>query len=205
MTTFREYRQAQETGRLPDRDLPALPTDAVAFQGERAGLVSRAVAAGIDVALVFLVVLGTIAVLWMMSFIINPTNADFAGSLQQTADRVDRVPSVLSMVLYGYALNVLYWTAFWALSGRTIGNLIMGLRVVNRRGDHPGWLASFVRALLCTAFPIGLLWVLVSGRNRSIQDIVLRTNVIYDWVVGIPWLSRDPGPSYGHTTEKREP
>lgn len=200
MTSFRAYREAQAQGRLPDRDLPALPTDAVAFQGERAGLVSRAVAAGIDVAIVFLVVLATVAALWMLSFIINPTDTNIAGSLQQAADRTDRIPSMLTLVLYGYAVNVLYWTSFWALSGRTIGNLVMGLRVVNRKGDHPKWIGSFVRAVFCTAFPVGLLWVLVSGRNRSIQDVVLRTSVIYDWVVGIPWLSKNPGPSYGRET-----
>lgn len=195
MTSFRSYREAQAEGRLPDRDLPALPTDAIGFQGERAGLVSRAVAAGIDVVLVFLFVLATIAVLWMLSFIVNPGTTDFGGSLQQSAERVDRIPSVLSMVLYGYTVNVLYWTAFWALSGRTIGNLIMGLRVVNWKGRHPGWIGAFLRALFCTAFPIGLLWVLVSGRNRSIQDIVLRTSVIYDWVVGIPWLTKESVPT----------
>ena len=200
MTSFRAYREAQSEGRLPDRDLPALPTDAIGFQGERAGLVSRAIAAAIDVLLVFLFVLATIAVLWMLSFIVNPGTTDFSGSLQESAARVDRTPSVLSMVLYGYTINVLYWTVFWALSGRTIGNLIMGLRVVNRKGRHPGWVGAFLRALFCTAFPIGLVWVVFSGGNRSIQDIVLRTSVIYDWVVGIPWLSNNPGPSYGRAS-----
>lgn len=195
MTSFRAYREAQAEGRLPDRDLPALPTDAIGFQGERAGLVSRAVAAGIDVALVFVAVLITVLVIWMLSFIINPTDADVATSLQQAAARTDRTPSVLSMVLFGYAVNVLYWTAFWALSGRTIGNLIMGLRVVNRKGEHPGWVLSFIRALFCTVFPVGLLWVAISRRNRSIQDLVLRTSVIYDWVVGIPWLTKDSVPT----------
>ncbi len=198
MTTFREYREAVAHGRLPDRDLPALPTDAVVFQGERAGLVSRTVAAAIDVAIVFIVVLATIAGIWMLSFIINPTSADLTGSFENAASRTDRLPSVFSMVVYGYVVNVLYWTVFWATSGRTIGNLVMGLRVLNRRGRHPGWLVSFARALLCTAFPLGLAWVLVSGANRSVQDVILRTSVIYDWVVGIPWLTRDTAP---HTEE----
>jgi uncharacterized RDD family membrane protein YckC len=192
MTTFREYREAVSQGRHPGLDLPSLPTDAVAFQGERAGLVSRAVAAGIDVAIVFVVVLATVAALWMLSFLVNPTNADLASSFQSAASRTDRLPSVFSMVVYGYVFNVLYWTVFWAISGRTIGNLVMGLRVVNRKGRHPGWFVSLVRALLCTAFPLGLLWVLVSGANRSVQDLLLRTSVTYDWVVGIPWLTKDP-------------
>jgi len=202
MTTFREYRRREAEGELPDRSLPTLPTDAVRFQGDRAGLVSRGIAAVIDVVLIFVVVLLTIAAFWMLSFIVNPidpTTTATPGSVEMLADRQVRVPPVGLMIVYGYVLNVLYWTAFWALSGRTIGNLIMGVRVVNRRGRHPGWIAAFVRALFCTAFPVGLAWVAISSRNRSVQDVVLRTSVIYDWVVGIPWLVRNPGPSYGTT------
>jgi hypothetical protein len=42
---------------------------------------------------------------------------------------------------------------------------------------------ALVRAAFCVIFPIGLLWVLFSGQNRSLQDLVLRTSVIYDWDV----------------------
>ena len=193
MTSFREYQQARAHGMVPDHTVAELPTDAVRFQGERAGLVSRAVAAFLDFLIIFGIVLGTIAVIWMLSFVVSPINpADLptSESVQSVADRQRRIPSVGLMILYGYVLNVLYWTAFWALSGRTIGNLLMGLRVVNRKGDHPGWVLSLLRAMFCTIFPIGLLWVAVSKSNRSVQDTVLRTSVIYDWVVGIPWLAR---------------
>jgi hypothetical protein len=37
-----------------------------------------------------------------------------------------------------------------------------------------------VRAVLCTLVPVGLLWVLVSRDNRSVQDLLLRTSVLYD-------------------------
>jgi uncharacterized RDD family membrane protein YckC len=37
------------------------------------------------------------------------------------------------------------------------------------------------RALLCVVFPVGLLWVVVSRRNRAVHDIALSTAVIYDW------------------------
>lgn len=193
MTSFREYQQAREHGMVPDHTVAELPTDAIRFQGERAGLVSRAVAAFLDFLLIFAIVLGTIAVIWMLSFVVSPINpADLPGSdaVQTVADRPRRIPPVGLMIVYGYVLNVLYWTAFWALSGRTVGNLLMGLRVVNRKGDHPGWLLSLLRAMFCTIFPVGLLWVAISKSNRSIQDTVLRTSVIYDWVVGIPWLAR---------------
>jgi uncharacterized RDD family membrane protein YckC len=187
MTTFRQYREAMNGGETPDLQLPTLPSDAIAFQGERAGFVSRAVAACIDVLLVFLVVLGTIAVVWMLSFIVNPISPT-----APAAEQGERIPSVLAMVLYGYALNVVYWTICWATSGRTVGNLVMGLRVVNFKGRHPRWIGSLLRAMFCTIFPLGLLWVIVSGANRSVQDVVLRTSVIYDWVVTIPGFGLRP-------------
>lgn len=187
MTTFREYRAAAESSVPADHQAPKLPSDALAFQGERAGFVSRVVAAGIDVVLVFLFVLGTMAVLWMLSFIIDPMSPT-----TPTTPAPDRLPEVATMIVYGYCLNVLYWTVGWATGGRTVGNLIMGLRVVNRRGERVRWGGAFLRALFCTVFVPGLLWVIVSGANRSVQDVVMRTSVIYDWVIGIPGLNRKP-------------
>jgi uncharacterized RDD family membrane protein YckC len=180
VTTFREYREAMSAGVTPDLQMPTVPSDVVDYQGTRAGFVSRAVAACIDVLLVFLVVLGTIAVLWALSFILGSNSPGANGS------DVDRIPGAAAMVLYGYCLNWAYWTVGWATSGRTIGNLIMGLRVVNFQGRHPRWIGAAVRAAFCTVFPFGLLWVIPSGANRSVQDVVLRTSVVYDWVISIP-------------------
>jgi uncharacterized RDD family membrane protein YckC len=30
-------------------------------------------------------------------------------------------------------------------------------------------------------FPAGLLWVLASRRNASVQDLIVGTAVVYDW------------------------
>lgn len=190
MTSFRQYRDAMAAGTEPALDMPKLPSDAVAFQGDRAGFVSRALAASIDVALVYLVVLGTVAVWWAASFIFQPVN-----TTSPSLGTGDRIPDLAYFIVYGYVLNVLYWTVGWATGGRTIGNLVMGLRVVNHRGERMRWAGAFVRALFCTLFIPGIFWVIVSGANRSVQDVVLRTSVIYDWVIGIPGLSRKAGGS----------
>ncbi len=187
MTTFREYRAALAGGAPPLHEAPILPSDAVPIQGQRAGVVSRAVAASIDVCLVFIGVLGTVAGLWMLSFIVDPVSGTTAA-----AQASDRLPDIGWLIAWGYTLNIAYWTAGWALGGRTVGNLIMGLRVVNYRGERVRWLGAFVRAVFCTLFIPGLLWVIVSGTNRSVQDVVLRTSVIHDWVVGVPRLTRTP-------------
>jgi uncharacterized RDD family membrane protein YckC len=173
------------SGMTPDHEVPTVPSDVVDYQGKRAGFVSRAVAALIDVTLVFLVVLGTIAVIWALSFIFSPEAPGSTGSMAP-----DRIPGPAAMVLYGYWLNWAYWTIGWATSGRTIGNLVMGLRVVNFQGRHPRWIGAALRSAFCTVFPFGLLWVIPSGANRSVQDVVLRTSVIYDWVISIPGFRR---------------
>ena len=43
-------------------------------------------------------------------------------------------------------------------------------------------LVALARALLYVAFPIGLVWCAGSGTHRSLQDVVLRTSVVYDWM-----------------------
>lgn len=184
MTGFREYRAAAASGQTAGRRLPTLPSDAIAIQGDRAGLVSRAVAALIDVLLVFGAVLATMAGYWMFSFIVSPLPTT------GMVDTTERLPAVGPMILYGYFLNVVYWTIGWATGGRTVGNLVMGLRVVNFRGGRLRWSGALARALFCTLFVPGLLWVAVSGANRSVQDVVLRTSVIHDWVIGTPRMPR---------------
>jgi uncharacterized RDD family membrane protein YckC len=62
----------------------------------------------------------------------------------------------------------------------------MGVRVVSRKGGRLGWLVALARAAFSVGFPIGLGWALVSKRNRSVQDVVLRTIVIYDWSLRPP-------------------
>jgi uncharacterized RDD family membrane protein YckC len=62
-----------------------------------------------------------------------------------------------------------------------VGKQIAGLRLVTQGGRRlPLW-RSFVRALLYLIFPLGLLWILASRRNASVQDLVLGTTVLYDW------------------------
>jgi uncharacterized RDD family membrane protein YckC len=148
-----------------------VPYEARPYQGRRAGLVTRAAAAVIDVAIVLVALgvgyLGICAFL----FVLNPRNF--------TAP----TPSVTSVTVIGYLLLTLYLAVSWMGTGRTYGSHVMGLRVVNRQGRRLRPLVALVRAVLCVIFPIGLLWVMVSGQNRSLQDLVVRTSVIYDWDV----------------------
>ena len=148
-----------------------IPREARPFQGHRAGLITRIAAAAIDFGIIIIALgvcyLGVSAFL----FLLDPRN--FAAP----------APSPLVMYGVGGLLFTVYLAVSWRGSGRTYGNHVMGLRVVDRKGNRVHPLVSLVRAALYVIFPFGLLWVLVSGHNRSLQDLIVRTSVIYDWDV----------------------
>lgn len=81
-------------------------------------------------------------------------------------------------------LVVAYLTAGWALIGRTPGQLVLGLRVVAPGGGPPGAGRALVRALVAVAFPVGVLWTLVSRETRAVHDLVARTALVHDPPVG---------------------
>lgn len=169
MTTFREYRD--DHGEGGPVVLDTLPVSARKFQGERAGFVIRTIAAVLDVVFIGVVVVGIWIALWLFLLIVNPLE-DYG------------LPRVGYFVIGGYALMWLYWTWVWATNGRSLGQYLMGLRVLNHEGDRPGWKLATIRAAFCVVFQFGLLWAIISRRNRSVQDVVLRTSVIHDWSSG---------------------
>jgi hypothetical protein len=77
-------------------------------------------------------------------------------------------------------VGVVYLTVAWAMTGRTYGERLLGLRVLSSRFELLGWIRSFLRAVACVVFPVGLLWSAVSAQRHSLQDVVLRTVVVYD-------------------------
>jgi len=152
----------------------AAPSEAVAagsrssIQGIRAGLVTRSLANIADLVVVTLVVAGAYTAVAATRFLLGPTTFRFPA------------PSPETLLLLGLCVQALYFAATWAVVGGTYGDRLLGLRVTSDRGARLGWGRSAVRAVLCTLFPIGLIWVLVSRQNRSVQDLLLRTSVVYD-------------------------
>jgi uncharacterized RDD family membrane protein YckC len=100
-----------------------------------------------------------------------------------TAFSLPSLNAVFSTVVT-FAVAVLYLTGCWTVSGSTAGAVTMGLRVVGRRSQRVSLLDGLLRAISCVVVPVGLLWVVIDRRRRSLQDIVFRTRVVY---------SRPPG------------
>jgi uncharacterized RDD family membrane protein YckC len=152
----------------------AAPSAAVAagprasIQGTRAGLVTRSLANIVDLVVVVLVVAGGYAAVAATRFLLGPATFSFPA------------PSPRTLLLLGLCLQAVYFAVTWAVVGGTYGDRLLGLRVTDDRGTRLGWGRCAVRAVLCTIFPVGLIWVLVSRENRSVQDVLLRTSVTYD-------------------------
>jgi len=149
----------------------ALPHEARPFQGQRAGVVTRTAANVLDFLVAAGVIAGAYAGWCAVTFLLSPTKFSF--------------PAVSFFVLLVCTGGVLfiYFTVSWATTGRTFGDHQLGLRVVNPRGEQMRWPGAVVRSAFCVLLPIGLYWAIISPTNRSVQDAVLRTSVIYDWAV----------------------
>lgn len=149
----------------------AIPQHARPYQGRPAGLISRFLASCVDL----LMVVAILVILY----------AGWAGFLflLRPARFQPPEPSATLILVAGYVVLTLYLTLGWTLTGRTYGNHLMGLRVVTRAGVPARLPRSLLRALLCAIFPLGLFWTAFSARNQSVQDILARTAVTYDWHV----------------------
>ncbi|HJU97873.1 MAG TPA: RDD family protein [Jiangellaceae bacterium] len=164
-----------------------IPHAARPYQGRRAGLVSRTLAGAVDlVVIVSAFWLGYAAVSAVL-FVVDPRGFDFPDV------------SLGGWLAAEYVLAVGYLTLGWSTSGRTVGSLVMGLRVLSHNGSPMRPVGALLRALFCVTFPIGVLWIVVSAENRSLQDLVLRTSVVYDWHRRIPPAPEPTAPSRGPT------
>jgi uncharacterized RDD family membrane protein YckC len=132
-----------------------------------AGVVSRCLAAVMDLAVV-LVVIGLLYVgLLLTRLAVNPS-----------AFQLPKIGVVFSTTVT-FAISVLYLAGCWAVSGTTAGAAVMGLRVTGRRTERLPVVVALLRAVACVVFPIGLAWVAVDRRRRSLQDVVFGSRVVY--------------------------
>lgn len=146
-----------------------VPVEARPFQGNRAGFITRVLANLVDALVIGAVLLIIYGAWTLLKFSLSPT----AFSLPDLTFGI--------VLASGAIVGWIYLTAAWAGTGRTAGARLMGLRVVGFRGRVMRLPGAAARAAFCLAFMPGLVWVIVSKQNRSLQDTVLRTSVIHDW------------------------
>ena len=156
-------------------------------QGHYAGAMSRLVAFGID-----------IAVIWLLYSL-------FAVGLSLASQLVAGTPFTLAhhqiaglIVLVGWGF--IYFAYQWALNGKTVGMALFGLQVVAASGSPvTGRRAALRTVALPLSFlllGVGLLGILVQRERRALHDLLAGTAVIYSWdarAARLRWLARkDP-------------
>jgi len=146
-----------------------VPAQARGFQGQRAGVVTRVAASVVDFLLVIVAICLIYGGIALGLFVIRPSRFHWPENISWT------IP-----VLY-FILLTPYLALSWSGTGRTYGGALLGVRVVNYEGARLHVPVAVARAFLCIVFPVGLLWVVISSANRSVQDLIFRTSVIYDW------------------------
>jgi len=158
----------------------------VTAQAGRAGVVTRCLAAAVDAAvvagMVVLLYLGLVA----LRFAWSPLTFRWPTPSAQVSGTVF------------VAVATVYLTVAWARTGRTRGAGLLGLRVVSARLGPLGWWRAAVRAVVCVVFPVGLLWSAVSPTRRSVQDLLVRSLVVYD-------VHRDGGARLGAAARTSAP
>lgn len=100
------------------------------------------------------------------------------------AQRASALPrsALVAMGVVGAVLAAGYFLFFWSLSGQTLGKLLTGSRVVDRRGRALGFRRAMVRLLatLLAALPLGAgfigLWT--DTEHRGWHDRIAGTKVI---------------------------
>jgi uncharacterized RDD family membrane protein YckC len=150
-------------------ELSPVPKEVRAYQGETAGVVTRAVANTIDALVVGVMVGACYLGLVSVTFLRDPRSFVWPEG------------KALLGLTFTLLLAVAYLWLSWWLLGRSYGKHIMGIRVAGRRGHKLGPIRALGRAAFCVFFPIGFFWCVISPRRHSIQDIALYTSVTYDW------------------------
>ncbi len=138
---------------------------------EYAGLVTRAIAFGLDAGIVN----GVAALVGVI--------VGLALSILHLPSQIDALIAGVSAVAW-VIWSIAYFTFFWSTTGQTPGSRVMGIRVIDGRQRGPikpvramsrfGWLILAALPLLA-----GYLIMLWDHRRRCLQDRLARTVVIY--------------------------
>jgi len=151
---------------------PRPPTESVTAQGNYAGSVSRFVAYAIDLfasSAVFTLALAGI------SYVVKIVTGEQVSWNRQ---------NILVVVLY-VAWEFFYFGYSWAVSGRTLGMAVLGVRVVRADGataePRRGVLRALVFPLSFLLFGLGFLGILVQRERRALHDLIAGTAVVYAW------------------------
>jgi uncharacterized RDD family membrane protein YckC len=153
-------------------------------QGNYAGAVSRLVAFAADAGASWgLFTLGAAALDFSVQLV---TGGQFSLTKHPLA-------SLIALVIWEFV----YFTYQWALSGKTIGMALLGIRVVRADGSPIGWKQAVIRTvtlpLSFIVFGLGFLGILTNRHRYAWHDRFAGTAVVYSWdarAARLRWLAK---------------
>jgi uncharacterized RDD family membrane protein YckC len=150
----------------------ATPARSVTAQGNYAGSVSRLLAYAID--------------LFVSSAVFTLALAGISYVVQiVTGKQVSWNRQDIVVVVTYVAWEFFYFGYSWAVSGRTFGMAVLGVRVVRADGavaePRRGVVRALVFPLSFLLFGLGFLGILVQRERRALHDLIAGTAVIYAW------------------------
>ena len=148
--------------------------------GYHAGFVSRLLSLLIDLLLLILI----LAIVSLLLTELTTVTRSLWSSL--TGKELSSLLTQLTYSVLGiFTVYAVYFIFFWTFLGKTVGGIIIGLRLVNREGGKPSFWRCTVRFLVEFGIPgmliIGSIWIFINPRRRSIFDLISGTFVVYDW------------------------
>jgi uncharacterized RDD family membrane protein YckC len=156
---------------IPPSRATAAPDSKAQGTTASAGFVSRFLAMAIDLAVIVGIDLGAGATVQLVHLL-----------LPEWVWLTSAIPAVITGVIE--FVPFAYFFATVAVTGQTVGKLLMGLRVVSVDGRRLGIVRTLVRTLayLVSLIPLfaGFLWVLVDGDRRAWHDHIAGTRVVFD-------------------------
>lgn len=148
-------------------------TDFHVLQGRSAGFVTRLIAYFLDM----VVITGLLALTGWLAVVADNLIATMGMD-----------PGIDIATIYTISIPFIigtYFVVLWALTGRTIGKWVMGLKVVGRDGLPPTIGRSVLRLIGYGASTLvmwaGYFWVIIDDERQAWHDHIAKTWVIYDY------------------------
>jgi uncharacterized RDD family membrane protein YckC len=126
----------------PRQIIRDLAPDVDELRGRRAGFVTRAIAYSIDA---FIVIAGVPTILYGIAVVQGLLRLE---TPTYPPDIPDWVSGTISLLWTFW-----YFVALWWATGRTVGDVVMGVRVVSRKKQRVGIIAAGVRWWVMVATP----------------------------------------------------
>lgn len=147
-----------------------------------AGFVSRAAAFILDLVILAMITAMTVVALNLLQDFFKATLFDTLVKGTRLENIYVLIGETIDFVL-SYLLILGYFAICWSLVGFTPGMWLMGLRVVRKNGELPGFFRSLARVFLFSlsalVFFLGFLWVIFDRRRQAWHDKIVGTYVVY--------------------------